>query len=335
MSESILFSSEVTDVLNESAKKIAPHIFLFCNYNPNLLSPISEDGKFLLGVLNLYKLTNDASLAKGVCSIAKEHGWRSLSDKLGDIIRHAEFLRGALAHNYSFRGSSPNSMWLYNCWVKEKTGQSKLTMLVDYGKALDAIENLGQGLTTVLEDFLHQASNCGDQVSIIKAWEEKIVSFYFGGGKGETIIKQQLREFIHAKLAEGGAGKSEINSLYYTNSQLATWAKKFYLDKFDSSLKKYEVLVNMKLCRETLENIAKKCQELEVGKETKQKEIANAQKRNVDELSRYDYLDYYINQAKGRMEIALQNPSQIETLLPEGFIADMVAHDMKVVPPSI
>lgn len=335
MSGSILFSSEAADVLNEAAKKIAPHLFIFCNYNPRLLSPLNADGKFLLGVLNLYKLTNDASLAKGMCDIAKKHDWRSLSGKLENIIWQAEFLRGALAHNYSLGANSQNSLWLYNRWIKEKTGKSKLTMLSDYSQALEALEKLGQNFSNSLAGLIDQVTKYSDQGSIIKEWEKKIVNFYFNGVKGENIIKQQLRDFIHARWAQKGAGDSEINDLYHGNSQLAKWAEKFYIDRFDSQRKQYECLVSMRLSSKTLQSIVEKCQKLEIDKEKKQIEIATVQNRNVDELRTYDYLDYYIKQAKARMEEALENPGQIDTLLPGGFIANMVAHDMGEVPPSI
>lgn len=335
MSDSIIFSPEAADELNEAAKKIAPHFFVFCNYNPNLLSPLYADGKFLLGVLNLYKLTNDASLAKGMCDIAKKHGWRSLSDKLGNIIWQAEFLRGALAHNNSLGANSQSSLWLYNRWVKEKTGKDKLTVLNDYNQALKALEKLGQDFSISLAEFMVQVSKSAAQASIIEEWEEKIVNFYFNGTKGETIIKQQLRDFIHAKMAQNGARESEINDIYYSNGQIAKWAKEFYINKFDSKLKQYERLVSMGLSSKTLKSIAEKCQELKADKGNKQKEIAAAQNRSIDELRTYDYLDYYIKQAKVRMEEAMANPGQIDTLLPEGFIASMVANDMGEVPLSI
>lgn len=335
MSDSIIFSPDVADELNEAAKKIAPHFFVFCNYTPNLLSPLYADGKFLLGVLNLYKLTNDASLAKGICDIAKKQGWCSLSDKLGNIIWQSEFLRGALAHNNSLGVNSHSSLWLYNRWVKEKTGKSKLTTLNDYNQALEALEKLGQDFSISLAEFMDQVSKSATQAGIIKEWEKKIVFFYFNGTKGETIIKQLLRDFIHAKMDQNGAGESEINDLYHGNRRLANWARRFYMDGFDLKMKNYEYLASMGMSSKTLQSIEEKCRELKADKEKKQKEIAASQSRGCDELRVYDYLDYYIKQAKVRMEDALADSRQVDTLLPEGFIASMVAHDMGEVPPSI
>lgn len=164
---------------------------------------------------------------------------------------------------------------------------------------------------------------------------EKIVSFYFHGTKGETIIKQQLRDFIHAKMAQHDAGKSEIDDLYHGNSRLANWAKRFYMDRFDLKLKRYEYLASMRMSSKTLQSIEEKCRELKADKEEKQKEIAASQSRGLDELRAYDYLDYYIKQAKVRMEEAMTNSGRVDTLLSEGFIASMIAHDMCEVPPSI
>lgn len=127
----------------------------------------------MLGVLNLYKLTNDASLAKGMCDIAKKHGWYSMSGKLENIIWQAEFLRDALAHNNSLGVNSQSSLWLYSRWVKEKIGKNKLTKVDDYEQALEALERMGQDLSVSLADFMDQVNKYGNQASIIKEWEKK------------------------------------------------------------------------------------------------------------------------------------------------------------------
>ena len=60
--DDILFSSDIADELNDLVcKKIANHLFLFCNYEPGIPNALTMDGQYFLGVQNLYRLYIDCS----------------------------------------------------------------------------------------------------------------------------------------------------------------------------------------------------------------------------------------------------------------------------------
>lgn len=175
----ILFANDRAEKLNEIVRtKIDSSLFLFLNYTPNIINPYSYDGKYLMGVSNLYKLIKDTGwvLEKS----GKILGSESVVGNLKSCINTIYALRAVQNHNiwndYNLPELYKAEKWWYQAGVISQRPVSE----DDYQKALTGLEALGSSLIKEVEDFVDNVSklNSHKKEKAIEIWTDAIIVRY-------------------------------------------------------------------------------------------------------------------------------------------------------------
>lgn len=175
----ILFANDRAEKLNEIVRtKIDSSLFLFLNYTPDIIKPYSYDGKYLMGVSNLYKLIKDTGwvLEKSGKILGSESVVRNLKSCINTIYA----LRAVQNHNiwndYNLPELYKAEKWWYQAGVISQRPVSE----DDYQKALTGLEALGSSLIKEVEDFVDNVSklNSPKKEKAIEIWTDAIIGRY-------------------------------------------------------------------------------------------------------------------------------------------------------------
>lgn len=145
--DDILFSSDIADELNDLVcKKIANHLFLFCNYEPGIPNALTMDGQYFLGVQNLYRLYIDCS-----CILPKQNMMKMWLDSASyqkyRIVKNTiQLLRSCIDHNNSSYNGRREEKQLedYRQWLRRVIQKDTVADQNDYQLLVDALRHLSQ-----------------------------------------------------------------------------------------------------------------------------------------------------------------------------------------------
>lgn len=173
----ILFAEDQARKLNEYVKEnIDDSLFLFLHYTPDIIIPYSYDGKYFIGVSNLYKLIKDSGwVLEKSDKILKDGSVKALKSYINTI----HLLREVQNHNVradnAIRLQSAEKWWS-DAGVKSKRPESE----EDYQKALSGLEKLGRSLIKESESFVKNVSKLdgAERKVAINTWTEEIISRY-------------------------------------------------------------------------------------------------------------------------------------------------------------
>ena len=223
----IIFSADGANELNMAVqKKLAPYLFLCCNYNPNQCVGLSDDGKYYPAILNLYNFSFDSSciirdLYRFQTKIAVDYKTRQNLISMLDIIA---VLRAAIAHNNSeFNGfEETKNLEKYQQWTQAQIGKSAPDSPGDYVKLLDALSDMGKRLFAILDEYVEKASKHKERDKIVKEWKNKIIKWYCNndGVKRGIFLGELENEF----LARSQNTCSSANLKY----NVACWVQEYY-----------------------------------------------------------------------------------------------------------
>ena len=327
MKDTILFNHTVAEILNEKVKKIAGHLFLFCEYDTGIYPVFGADAKFLLGVLNLYRVTVDASIVHKLRYVAKHDSSKSLRDlyknQIQPIVKASQMLRSVIAHNQG-KWMGRNT-FAYRHWVSECIRKRSIEGVEDYKLLLGELTNLADCLVSSLEKFIETAARLNDE-KIICAWQDLLLEFY---------QKDQGKRMIQHQIAEAYYARSPVDRNTTVDSrELAAWIEKRYLGEALAEKAKWaDFLANMPgLCQKTKEKIQQKIEEAEQKVQSIKEDVSSKRKKQEDKLTPYDYWDVYPMYIFDILRDRLNNVKEGDSMLPEGILQEIIIDDLETVP---
>lgn len=173
----ILFADDQANKLNEYVKEnIDGSLFLFLHYTPDTIKPYSYDGKYIMGVSNLYKLIKDSGwVLEKNDKILKDGSVKALKNYINTI----HLLREVQNHNVRADNAirlQAAEKWWSDAGVESQRPESE----EDYQKALSELEKLGKSLIKESEYFVKNVSKLDEakRKVAITTWTEEIISRY-------------------------------------------------------------------------------------------------------------------------------------------------------------
>lgn len=325
--KNVLFSAEETDMLNQKvSRQIAPHLFLFCNYQPDLVKVFNPDAQFLEGVMNLYKLVFDAGIIVMIPKIARLNKVSYDKNSLEDRIRTVHMLRTVLAHNVSDRNGTGELHQQFKYWIKQVTGKTEISLDTDYQAAISVLEKTGSGICEILNQFIEQAALCKKQESIISTWEDVIFEFY-KKKTNEYIFLGQMRNAYLSRCSNGSIQNNRLKR------KVADWFRCFYCKKEEDQINNLQKILDeygQNLSSDVCKDIK---QEIQTEKEKlieKNMQIADAVHcSSPARLTVYHYQEYYCLDLVVKLKKTLQKMKESgqANMLPEYLMQELIEEE--------
>ena len=333
MSGSILTAKHGEDLNQLVQKLIDPRLFLLCNYEPTIGHAISEDGRYLLNIQDLYKFAIDScpvikryyDFVSGVWPDSRK--WESLQGKI-------QAFRTVFAHNTSEKDGllSAETMDAYMIWVRAAIGKLEPETLDDYGLLNKKLSEMAEELRCCFESFIRCVAQQPDRRKVVDTWIQNTLYWYTHNTKVD-IYKGCLIQTYTAKAAEAHMDISHPSFNQYRAQNVREWIaclKIFHIEERIRELEKgiaakEDLIAGKKLLAPLPPAIIAKCR-LEVEgmkkeRSTQQRELDSMQDKKVKkdtEQKFYSNLQNQLLQTKDYLD-----KEGIEyTLLPQDFLQE-------------
>jgi len=271
-----LISEERAELLNASVIKcVAPHLFLVCNFQPVPVSTISEDGRFLSDVQDLYRLAIDSgSVIRNIGDILYKKNASAKTSAIDTAIREVKealkiikLLRAMIDHNNSAENGyeQQEQIFEYENWMKRCIVKPVPETEEDYVKLNRALSGVAEQLINNLEKIISEISQLPPQTkqTVVSNWEEEIYSYYTRR-IGNVYIGQLEQEYIARATAYNGRSfRFHNNKHSIIEAWIANMNRNAYLpaiENLDFILSQYPNAEKAKIQRREL---LKKLDELE------------------------------------------------------------------------
>lgn len=329
----ILYSCEESEKINQLIQtKIASHLFLTCNYAPSPYLVQSEDAKFVVGILNLYKFVIDGSIIDKIPYIIDANmGIIFNKNEFKDKIDVVKALRTVYCHNESEISGNDHDIKVVNAWMKQipKT-------VDDYGVLNQQLQRLASDIIAVLYQFVEDASRVKQKAVLIENWEN-IISRFYQRPSTKNILEGQLKKFYIAR-------KGILNMDRYTNLDMMSCVREYYIGDIERKLAKKESCYNM-LCRkcslsaETQATLKAQVKEVEDELKERKKQIIEKlrnNRTNIDNIDRSNapYLELYMKELPQKIIKLIGDTSDTNiygTLLPQDIVQYIVKQDFNLI----
>lgn len=331
--ESILYSCADSDKINHLIQtKIAPHLFLSCNYAPSPYFIQSEDAKFIVGILNLYKFTVDGSIIDKIPNIMDRTMGSTLNKKeFTEKIDLVKALRTVYSHNESEISGNDDDIKRVNAWM-QKTPQT----INDYRVLNQQLQKLASDIVAVLYQFIEEASISKQKDLLIENWENIIKNFYQRPNT-KKILNGQLKKFYSARKGISSMDRSAA-------LDMAGCVRKYYIGDIESKLQEKEnnyrlLCQKLSLPVESHVKLREKIKAVEKELEERKKQIierlgnGKTTTGNIDR-SDYPYLELYMKELPQRIIELMSNTSNTNvygTLLPQNIVQYIVKQDFDLI----
>lgn len=331
--KSILYSSVESERINQLVQtKIASHLFLVCNYAPSPYLVQSEDAKFVVGILNLYKFTVDGSIIEKIPNIMDTNMGSTLNNKVfAEKINLVKALRTVYCHNESEISGNDDEVKIVNAWMR-KIPQT----INDYRILNQQLQKLASDIVTILHQFIKEASRTEQKAVLIENWEDIIKTFYRRPNT-RNIMVGQLKKVYSAR-------KGILSMDRSANLDMASCVRKYYIGDIESKLEERENNYRI-LCRKlslSVENQAKLSKRVETVeeelKERKKQIVARLGngRTTIDNIDRndYPYLELYMKELPQKIINLIDSTVDTNvygTLLPQNIVQYIIKQDFDVI----
>lgn len=247
------FTMNEVDRLNHRVKdEISGRLYLFCNYNSDIVTSISVDAKFKDGVLELYKILIDTNsiLTKIKYIIFGDPytpEWKDFTSRTGyyTLTNHLELintLRSIYGHNNDERNGLLEQIQIdnHNNWLKGILGKDKPSSEEDFVKMLNTLGTISKECSTSIDRIITYISESSEKEMIARRWEEAILDWY--NKKRDIFLGQLGSAWWSKKINESGNRYNmpiRKNELLY---QLRVWIKNYYEQPYLDELKQLDKL---------------------------------------------------------------------------------------------
>lgn len=329
MSRSVLFYPDATMDLNKAVQEeIAPHLFLFCNYNPTPLKAFSADARFFKAVLNFYKLLIDSGVVNRVNRLCKGANISFDLTQLKGYEDRANNVRTVAGHNLSDQNGTGEEILKYERWLKAVIGKTEIECEEDYEKPLQMLEGMAESAMKILKDFVDCVSVTSEKDKVIAIWEQCIIEFYCKD-MNKTIFLGQLKD-AYASIHGVEYGDSGV-----TDFKLAKWIQDVYYRREEGEIKDLQEMLNyadhQNLSEAVRIQIQKKIQEAQIRMEQREITAADEFGCNINGFRSnvYNYKKHYCCKLKDKLNTALNQIKQTDsgTMMPHDIMQRIIAED--------
>lgn len=331
--KSILYSCEESDRINQLIQtKIAPHLFLACNYTPSPYLIQSEDAKFVVGILNLYKFAVDGSIIDKIPNIMDAAMGSTINKRaFMKKINLVKALRTVYCHNESEISGNDDDVKMVDVWM-QKTPQN----INDYRVLNQQLQKLASDIVALSYQFIEDASRTKQKVALIEKWEDIIKNFYRRSNTKEILVGQ-VKKFYSAR--KGISFMSELD-----NRDMASYIRKYYIGNIENELAEKDSTYKL-ICKTvslSADNKAKLRKTVEIVEEElierkKQiiKKIGNS-RITIENIDRNDfpYLELYMKELPQKIINLIENVTDTDvygTLLPQDIVQYVVKQDFDLI----
>jgi hypothetical protein len=334
--KSILFSAEESDRINARVQEeIAPHLFLVCNYAPNRYPVQSEDARFVVGMLNLYKFVKDASIVDKIIYMDWEQQ-DHLNDSFKDNIKTVSALRQIYCHNESEISGNDADIRTVDDWMQMPASTEDHTE--DYKELNRKLQGLADEIIAEIDQFIGNVANSDHKDEVIAAWENEIGQFYKRPNTGKILIGRLEKYYASKKGITQQMSKPDI-------SNMQKCIRAYYLRNLEEekreneqALKDATELTNagtLSLSEEDLQKLQPLAEAAGEAVAAKKKEIVeflHYKGLTIDNIDQkmYCYKDFYIRKLPERIISFMKErePSDYKTLLPQDIVPTVLREDL-------
>ena len=329
MNRSLLFYRDGAEELNALVQeRIAPHLFLLCNYEPDSVRIFGDDGRFLKGVANLYKFVVDAGLIGRLKRLDGKLGG-SLGRKCRDVFGNlqdcqalVQDLRTNFAHNVSEESGTGDVRRRAQQWLRNAIQKEEPTQAEDYQPAVEALEKLAERVYSLASTLVDELSQAYEKEELIRQWEGLILEFY-DSSTNRNIAEGQLKLAFRARFPDAADN---------LDWKIAGWCKGRYLKKDEKELEdartEYDKFQDQ-IPVSTRTDMEKWIEEIE-GRIRKTRETIALKycDGQVERLRDYHYKDYYLSSLKTKYTQQLpQLKAKGYTMLPQDMMQYIMEED--------
>jgi hypothetical protein len=237
---------EVDRLNNRVKNEISGRLYLFCNYNSDIITSISVDAKFKDGVLELYKILIDTNsiLTKIKYIIFGDPyttEWKDFTNRTGyyTLTNHLELintLRSIYGHNNDERNGLLEQIQIdnHNNWLKGILGRDKPSTEEDFAKMLTALSTISRECSNSIDRIITYITESSEKELIARRWEDAILDWY--NKKRDIFLGQLGSAWWSKKINESGNRYNmpiRKNELMY---QLRVWIKNYYEQPYSDEL---------------------------------------------------------------------------------------------------
>lgn len=327
----ILFDPQGANALNKFVQsKVAPHLFIVCNYHPDVFNLFSDDARFIQGILNLYKFSIDTSLINRIGQIDRKLGgiihrkYKKSMSELEKCLETISYLRTFAAHNNDHNDKIDKT----EAWLIHIIHKKQFDTIEDYSKALKELDRLGDKTYAVVTDILNYMVKEYSKEDLCKVLQGYILSFYNSreSNPNTSLFKEELRAAYRARTRSGGIIQDRSLGIWCRNKYLKDLEEKINL--FNS----YLPILKGDPKRKVVESIA----QIQNDIYKIESQVANKSNRcrgDVTKLNAFDFLDFYRktsvdNCTKILPDLLRQNL----TMLPQDMFQYIIINDFDSVP---
>ncbi len=317
MNDNIIVSSLHAEEINKKVKgKVAPHLFVFCNYNPKSLIAYSIDAKFFYAVMNLYKLLIDAGLCNRIGNLKKAYKLSCDAEELVKIIDVVNALRTFAGHNLDEKSGNANDIKAVEKWFNSQIRKKTPNSIDEYAKPLETLYQYGDDIVKVIDAFIDDVSAHPLKNDIVSEWEQYVIEYY-RRPNSKNIYKGYLELTYRGR--KGSA--MEVNK-----ADIAMWTQKMLTKELEINNNLRSLVKGRNLPTKALQAIDEKIKENEQILSARVAEIAKTVDKTEAELIMYDYYDYYVSIFPLKIKKMLEN-GKVTSLLPQDIVQQIIDDD--------
>lgn len=331
--ENILYSSVISEEITELVQtKIAPHLFLTCNYTPSPYLLLNEDAKFVVGILNLYKFTIDGSIIDKIPGIMDAAMSSTLNKKMFlEKIALVRALRTVFCHNESEISGNDDDIKIVDAWMRKRPQTDD-----DYKLLNQHLQKLASEVVAAIYQFIGDASMSKQKKALVNKWEEVIKSFYRRPNT-KNILEGQLKKIYSARKGILSMNRSD-------NLDMEECVKKYYLGGLEEKLKEQEsnyvyLCKTLSLPAESQAKLRRKVEEVEEELIERKKQIVERFGKNeitLDDLEKRKrlYLDLYLRELPQKISCLIDDSVDTNvygTLLPQDIVQYIIQKDFDLI----
>lgn len=327
----ILFDPQGANALNKLIQsKVAPHLFIVCNYHPDVFSMFSDDARFILGVLNLYKFSIDTSLINRLGQIDKKLGgnvrrkYRNSLSELEKCLETVSYLRTFAAHNNDHNDKIDKT----EAWLIHIIHKKQFETIEDYSEALKELNRLGERIYNTVTEILNHMCKEYSKGELCEIFQDYILNFYsvMEENTNTSLFKEELRAAYRARSQTRGV---------IQDRSLGLWCKNKYLKALED---RQDILSSCvpRLKGDQKRQVVESINQIKDEIDKIERQVANNSNRckgDVAKLSVLDFLDFYRRDSVDNCTKVLPNILKEKlTMLPQDMFQYIIMNDFGSVP---
>lgn len=328
---------------------ISPKLYLFCNYDEGRRYWISEDGKYIYNVLNLYRVMIDTNYITGrareILAGNDAGRWKRITSKIqyGELQKLTGLIscfRSVEAHNASDANGyfQVQEKKEYDRWVLSVIKTDRPSTEAHY-KALNLeLEKISIQCENCIKLFLNYVEQAPDRKEIVERWGKAIINKY---SQTEDYLYGQMAD-LYLSLYPAGRGYSAYENIDKNRMRniIRNWIMSYYLEPYDRAkdlieeeLQKKMAIVKSTEGRRALQEQAKKKQEeLNIKKESILQEIsAWSHIHKIDDLMPKHYSCFFLEKTMPELIKKMMADNPEYTFLPQDILQSLVYTYMREV----